>query len=268
MKEIIKILQRDINASMEKGNVPGIAISLIDKDRILWTKGFGFTDRSKSRKVDPDTIFCIGSTTKPITAVAFLRAVQKGIVNLDDLLISCYPEFTINSTYGDDEVNKITFRHLLSHYAGLPHMSLESREFYVNEPTFEDNIKNISDTWLVFKVENRFYYSNLGFNLIAYSLQRISNKSYPEYVRDEIVKPLKMESMVYGKKKAQMNQNCAVGYLGLHEALFTDIITYGSTGVYVSVRDLSNFVMFQLNNGVFNKNQILDKELLDEMRKI
>lgn len=268
MKEIIKTLRRDIIACMEKENIPGIAISLIDKDGILWTEGFGYTERSKSRKVDPDTIFCIGSTTKPITAVAFLKAVQKGIVNLDDKLATYYPEFTINSSYGDDEVDKITFRHLLSHFAGLPHMGLESREFYDKEPSFEDYIKAISDTWLVSETGKKYYYSNSGFSLIAYSLQKISNKSYPEYVRDEIVKPLKMESMVYGKKKAQMNPNCAVGYVGPHEALFTDIITYGSTGVYVSVRDLSNFVMFQLNHGVFNDIQILDKELLEEMRKI
>ena len=268
MEEIVRTLRRDIIAIMKKEDIPGLSISLIDKDGILWTEGFGFTDRSKSRKVDPDTIFCIGSTTKLITAVAFLRAVQKGFVNLDDLLVTYHPEFTINSSYGDDEVDKITFRHLLSHHSGLPHRSPITELFDGNESTFEDSIKSISDAWLISQVGKRYYYSNSGFNLIAYSLQRISSNWYPEYVKGEIVKPLNMKSMVYGKVKAQKNPNCAVGYLGPHEALFTDIITYGSTGVYVSVRDLSNFVMFQLNHGVFNEIQILEKELLEEMRII
>jgi len=268
MKEIIKTLRRDIIATMEKEDVPGLAISLIDKNGIIWTEGFGFIDRSKSRKVDPDTIFSIGSTSKSITAVAFLRAVQKGIISLDDTLVTYYPEFTINSRYGDGEVDKITFRHLLSHYSGFPHRSPITGLFDGNESTFEDSIKSISDAWLVSQVGKQFYYSNSGFNLIAYSLQKISSKSYPEYIKNEIAKPLKMESMVYGKKKAQMKPNCAVGYLGPHEALFTDINTYGSSGVYVSVRDLSNFVMFQLNHGEFNDIQILEKELLEEMRII
>ncbi|MHA2197024.1 MAG: serine hydrolase domain-containing protein, partial [Promethearchaeota archaeon] len=267
MDKVIKRLCNDIKTAMEKGNIPGLAVSLIDKDGILWIEGFGFTDQSKSRKVDPDTIFCIGSTTKPITAVAFLRAVQKGFVNLDDFLISYYPEFTINSTYGANEVNKITFRHLLSHYAGLPHNPL-LREYYVNKPSFEDSISSISETWLVSQVGKNFYYSNSGFDLIAYSLQRICNINYPEYVRDEIIKPLEMNSMVYGKKMAQKNPNCTIGYLGPHEALFTDIVNYGCTGAYVSVKDLSNFVLFQLNNGLFNGKQVLKKELLEEMRRI
>ncbi len=112
MEEIIKTLRRDIMAIMEEEDIPGLAISLINKDGILWTEGFGFTDRSESRKVNPDTIFSIGSTSKSITAVAFLRAVQKGIISLDDRLITYYPEFTINNRYSNDDINKISFRHL------------------------------------------------------------------------------------------------------------------------------------------------------------
>jgi len=271
MEEIIKTLRRDIMAIMEEEDIPGLAISLINKDGILWTEGFGFTDRSESRKVDPDTIFSIGSTSKSITAVAFLRAVQKGIISLDDRLITYYPEFTINNRYSNDDINKISFRHLLSHQAGLgsaaPMRGLGFDGTKVDF-TFEDRIKSISETWLVWPVGKLWYYSNPGIDLVAYVLQRISGKSYPEYVKEEVSKPLNMKSMVYGKKNGLKNPNNAIGYTGSFEAIFSDIYILGSGGVYISVRDLSNFVLFQLNNGKFNENRILKMEFLDEMRTI
>jgi len=270
MKEIIKTLRRDIIAIMKKEDIPGLAISLIDKDGILWTEGFGFIDRSESRKVDPNTIFSIGSTTKSITAVAFLRAVQKGIIGLDDKLVTYYPEFTINSRYGDEEINKISFRHLLSHQAGLgggaPMRGLGFDESKGNF-TFGYRIQSISNTWMVWPVGKLWHYSNPGMDLVAYVLQRISGKSYPEYVKEEVSKPLNMKSMVYGKKNGLKNPNYAVGYGGPFEALFSDIYIIGCAGVYISVRDLSKFILFQLNDGKLNEKRILRRELLDEMRK-
>ncbi|MHA2038723.1 MAG: serine hydrolase [Promethearchaeota archaeon] len=271
MEEIKKLLRKNIVASMKKEDIPGLAISLIDKNGIIWTEGFGFIDRSKSRIVDPDTIFSIGSTTKSITAVAFLRAVQKGIIKLDDKLITYYPEVIINSRYDDDQISKISFRHLLSHKAGLSGAAPMRGLGYDNTEvdfTFEDRIKSISDTWLAWPVDKVWYYSNPGFDLVAYVLQRISGKNYPEYVKEEVSKPLKMKSMVYGKKKGRENPSYAVGYTGSFEALFSDIYILGCAGIYISVRDLSNFVLFQLNNGTFDGKRILRRELLDEMRKI
>jgi CubicO group peptidase (beta-lactamase class C family) len=271
VEEIKKKLRKHIIASMKKEDIPGLAISLIDKNGIIWTEGFGFTDRSKSRKVDPDTIFSIGSTTKSITAVAFLRAVQKDIISLDDKLITYYPEFTINSRFNDDQVGKISFRHLLSHKSGLSGAAPMRGLGYDNmevDFTFEDRIKSISDTWLTWPVDKVWYYSNPGLDLVAYVLQRISGKNYPEYVKEEVSKPLKMKSMVYGKKKGLENPSYATGYTGSFEALFSDIYILGCAGIYISVRDLSNFVLFQLNNGKFDGKRILRKELLDEMRKI
>ena len=86
---------------------------------ILSKRMYGYTDKSKKQAVSIDTIFGLGSTSKTITAVAFLIAQQQGLVKLADPISRYYPEFTVKSRFADDETNKITFRHLLSHRSGL-----------------------------------------------------------------------------------------------------------------------------------------------------
>jgi len=83
MVNIVHELEREIKENMLKEDIPGLAISLIKNDKILWMKCFGFTDRKNSKIVDKNTIFSIQSIGKVFTTVAFLRAVQNGLVKLD-----------------------------------------------------------------------------------------------------------------------------------------------------------------------------------------
>ncbi|MGM0510633.1 MAG: serine hydrolase domain-containing protein, partial [Thermoplasmatota archaeon] len=205
-------LEGYIEAGMKKQNIPGLAISIVGRDGILWSEGFGYTDRTKQREIDSKTLFSIQSTGKTLTAVSFLRAVQKGWVGLDDKLLDHYPEFTIKSRFDTDEVSKITFRHLLSHKAGLTHEAPLGSNYDMGDCTFEEHIESISDTWLRSRVGTEYSYSNLGFDLVAYVLQRKSGKSFPEYVNEELAEPLGIDKLFYDKEEAIAYGNTAVGF--------------------------------------------------------
>jgi len=261
-------LKKEIENAMKKQNILGFAISLIDKTGILWSEGFGYTDHYKTHKVDADTLFSIQSTGKTLTATAFLRAVQKGLVNLDDTLITYYPDFTVNHRFDSDEVSKITFRHLLSHRSGLTHEAPVGSNYDDGDCTFEEHIQSIADTWLLFPVGSHYSYSNLGMDLTAYTLQLISGNSYPEYVRKAIADPLSIKTLIYGKPKAMHHPNVAVGYTGPVPAQFENMIMYGAGCPYISVNDLSKYVLMQLNNGVGASENYLRPDLLKEMRTI
>ncbi|MBU7009566.1 MAG: serine hydrolase [Theionarchaea archaeon] len=266
--KIKKELKKEIENAMRNQKILGFAISLIDKTGILWSEGFGCTDHHKTHKVDTDTLFSIQSTGKTLTATAFLRAVQKGLVNLDDTLITYYPDFTVNHRFDSDEVSKITFRHLLSHRSGLTHEAPVGSNYDDGDCTFEEHIESIADTWLRFPVGSNYSYSNLGMDLVAYTLQLISGNSFPEYVRKEVADPLTMDTLIYGNPKAMHHPNVAIGYTGPVPAHFENMIMYGAGCPYTSVNDLSKYVLMQLNNGVVASEPYLREDLLKEMRTI
>ncbi len=261
-------LEEYIEAGMKEQNIPGLAISIVGKDGILWSKGFGYTDRTKKKRVDSKTLFSIQSTGKTLTAVSFLRAVQKGWIGLDDRLLEYYPEFTIKSRFDTDEVSKITFRHLLTHKAGLTHEAPLGSNYDMGDCTFEEHIESISDTWLRSEVGTEYSYSNLGFDLVAYVLQRESGKSFPEYVKEEVAEPLGIDKLFYDKEEAMAYGNTAVGYSGNFESKFNNMMIYGAGCQYISVDGLSPYVKMQLNNGLVNDEKFLDKGLLYEMRTV
>ena len=117
--DLIKELEKEIQVNMKKNNIPGLTIVLATKDESIWTAGFGYTDRTQKQPVNEETLIGLQSSTKTFTAIAFLRAVQKGLVKLDDKLSDVLPDFSVKNRFENVDIRKISFRHLLSHRSGL-----------------------------------------------------------------------------------------------------------------------------------------------------
>ncbi|MFX0095204.1 MAG: serine hydrolase domain-containing protein [Candidatus Hodarchaeota archaeon] len=272
LRGLISEIKDHITEGMTKFNIPGVSIGIIDKKGIIWAEGFGYTDKTKSREVNPNTLFFIGSLSKAYTATAFLLAVQEGLVKLDDPLIKYYPEFTWNSKFGEGEKEKITFRHLLTHRAGLQHFT------HIREPdgeknyTFEEYIQKISKSWQKYPVGDRhsYSYSNAGYDLVAYTLERITQMKFGDYVKKSIYFPLEMNSSVVGTKKALEIENRAHGHFRHNEYDSGKFIfpCLGAAAQYSSVNDMAKFLMMHLNEGNIGDKKFLDENLLEEMYKI
>ncbi|MCX5644353.1 MAG: serine hydrolase [Phycisphaerae bacterium] len=83
MGQVIDSQRVSIAEKMRKNKIPGVAVALVDRERILWAAGFGYTDTDKKKPVTPETIFSIQSMSKTFTATAVLFAVQDGLLGLD-----------------------------------------------------------------------------------------------------------------------------------------------------------------------------------------
>jgi CubicO group peptidase (beta-lactamase class C family) len=201
-------LKEQLPEYMAQYNVPGLAIALVDGDKLVWAEGFGYTDRTNQTKVTADTLFSLQSISKTYTATGFLIAVEKGLMKIDDPLKKYYPQFTVNSRFGADEADRITFRHLLSHRSGLTH------EGPCDRPCpFADHIRSISETWLRFPVGERFSYSNLGIDLAGYALGLRSGKPFDEFMSEELFRPLGMTSSTFNYKVVANHPSVAKGHI-------------------------------------------------------
>ena len=212
----INWLKEEIPGKIKENNIPGLSITLVTKDEVIFSQGFGYTDQDKAQEVNEDTLLGLQSTSKTFTAIGFLRAVQKGLVGIDDPLIMHYPEFAMKCRFenSQEEIKKITFRHLLSHSAGLVNETTVGGVFDDTDATFDEHIHSIENAWLEYPVGQRKSYANIGLDLVAYTLQRISGKPYPEYMKDAIIEHLGLFSLTFESRLAYKNPNSFKGHVG------------------------------------------------------
>jgi CubicO group peptidase (beta-lactamase class C family) len=264
---IDKLVERErqtIHDAMATNGVEGVAVCLIQEGRPLWVEGFGVTKQGGSR-VDSDTMFSIQSTSKNMTAVAILLAVQQGLLDLDEPIPTYLPKWSVHSRFESVPQDKITLRLLLSHRAGFTHEAPVGNNYDPAFPSFDAHVKSIEQTWLRYPVGERYRYSNLGFDLAGYILQTRTGKPFADWVRDTLFQPLGMHNATFSSDDYEARTNRAIGHLKGYEAvpLRTPLIPSG--GVYISARDMATYALFHLGRGEFQGNTLLERRLWDEM---
>ncbi|MCW4013200.1 MAG: beta-lactamase family protein [Candidatus Bathyarchaeota archaeon] len=265
---LISELESTIPKLMDENKINGYSVAIVGSSGRLWSKGYGYADHALN-PVSSSTRFMIGSLSKAYTATAFLRAVQAGLVGLDDRLIDYYPEFNWKTRYGEDQRGKVTFRHLLTHWAGLQH-NADTRlptGGYCDYPEYMARVKHM---WQKYPVGTRFSYSNIGFDLVAAALQEITGMSFDDWMREQVYKPLGMKTSTTSSVKALKGSDVAWGHFGESEFSYMDTITpqIASGAQYCSVDDMSGFIAMHLNGGIVDGEQYLDPSLLEEVYTI
>ncbi|NHJ86049.1 MAG: beta-lactamase family protein [Asgard group archaeon] len=266
-EELISSFKMKVSKSMNEGGIRGLSAALVKQAGPIWLESFGFTDTSKQQAVDVNTLFGLQSTTKTVTSVVFLLAMQAGLAQLDDPIVKYYPEFKMKSFFGDDEYKKITFRHLLSHMGSLPRGSLLGGCFSRELPgSFEEHIKALNDRWLQNPIGTSFNYSNIGMDLVTYVLERITKKSYPQLVKELLADKLGITYYWTDKERTQY-KNVVTGYLTNYKAHKIDDVGFGCGTAFISLKDQATFVQFLLNKGKHNGETILESKYFELLRE-
>ena len=265
--DVIVELDIEIESTMDQYGLCGISVALIEGNNVVWSKGYGYTDRTQEERVTPDTLFSTQSMGKTFTASAFLIMASRGQIDLDDPIRKHYPEFTVNTRYDpDSEINKITYRRMLSHWAGFPHETTIGNNYDDNPCTYEEHITSISDNWLRSPVGAEYSYSNIGFDLTGYVMGRITGKTYPEAMRETLFKPLGITNATYRIEDA-LKHSFAKGHIGEFQTPTVQVPMLGAGGVYISAHEVAKLVSFHLAKGRVNGEQVIKPELFEEMYK-
>lgn len=177
----------------KEGGSAGIAV--VENGKAIYAESFGMADREKSIPVDKDTVFNIGSVSKVFCAAAIMLLVDEGKVDLNGSVVDYIPEFTM----ADDRYKDITVEMLLDHSSGLPGSS------YTNSTGYKRNLNKPQEILDVLKTANlkhapgeKAMYCNDGFTLAEIIVERVSGKSYADFVQERIFKPLSMDKAGVG----------------------------------------------------------------------
>lgn len=174
------------------------------KGTVLLDKGYGKADYEKATATTKQTKFDIASLTKQFTAVSIMQLEEKKLLNVNDTIDKYLPSFP----YG----NEITIHQLLTHTSGLPQHSTEFdiRKF---RPSYKNFGKEGKDekVKLLFKPGDNFEYSNTGYILLGYIIEKLSGKTLDAYFSENIFKPLNMNNTSFRDANGRI-ENLATGY--------------------------------------------------------
>lgn len=249
-------------------NIPGMAIAVVNNQGILWEAEVGYSTDEKTVAVDSQTLFSLQSISKNVSALAVLKAVQDGLLDLDVPVTRYLPEFTVKSRYEKNPEYKITLRHLLSHRSGLTHNAPVGNRYDNSPHQFEDHVNSISDTWLKYPVGYCFAYSNLGIDLAGYILQKVSGLSFEDYVKTNVLDPLGMKRSTFDTDIILSSSNCAHGHHGEYSSPPVQIPLIAAGGFYSNIEDMAKLVQFHINKGAVKGKQLLSRDLMDQMHSV
>lgn len=174
-----------VRGEMLKQHIPGVALAVIKDRKVIKLKGYGLANVETGLPVTSDTVFKIGSISKPIIAMGIMLLVEKGELSLEDK-VSKFLHQTPES-WGE-----ITVRHLLSHTSGIV------REAPGYDPAKiqpdADVIKTAYELPLNSKPGEKYAYSNAGYFALAEIIRTVSGKPWSEFLTESIFKPLGMTS--------------------------------------------------------------------------
>ena len=242
-----------------KTDAPGIAISIIQNEKLIFKNGYGIADRETKTALNSKTNFNIGSLTKQFTALAILQLAERKKLSLDEHLDKFF--------LGLDKkvAETVTVEELLTHSSGIiDHYELTDtkslKHAHINDVL--NAIQNTDSTYFV--PGSHFRYSNTAYCLLSLIVEKVSGVSYAQYLKKNIFKPLGMKETVVWNEKENI-ENEASGYefdsaansfkkSGANENIFFS--TEGDGGIYTSVDDYLKWFTALQSGKILSKGMI------------
>lgn len=232
---------------------------LVAKDgNILLNKGYGMANFEQNIKNTSQTRFLIGSMTKQFTAMAIMQLEEKGLLSEQDKLSKYIPDFP----HGDE----ITIYNLLTHTSGIKSLN-ELPGFLNMKPEDLQNINTAINFFknqpLDFKPGTQFEYSNSGYLLLGYIVEKVSGMNYESYLNKNIFKPLNMNNTGIGYigKEKMYNSSGYQGYLDVTPVSDEIIVdgVHGAGNLYSTTEDLYRW------NMALDTEKLVSKKTMDKI---
>jgi CubicO group peptidase (beta-lactamase class C family) len=187
MKEKISDL---VNRVIKSHHLAGVAVGVIREFQPYFEAGFGVRSLESKEPVTANSLFHLASISKLFVATAVMQLVEQGNVALDDPLSKHLPYLKIENPFGGE----ITIQHMLSHMSGFP----DATDYHWDMPEYDDEaleryVRSL-DIELLFAPGERFFYSNIAYEVLGNLIAKVSKMPFEEYVKANILEPLEMKT--------------------------------------------------------------------------
>lgn len=247
-------LDKRFQEAIDDAEYLSLSVAIVHDDQIVYAKAFGMADTATDRRATPDTLYRIGSITKIFTALLLAQMRDDGLLRLDDPIGPALgAEFKLpTNPLG---APAITWRHLATHSSGLPRIPTNLT------PKFGDPYNNYSveqmralfdNVMLESPIGSRYSYSNLGFGLLGYGLERVGRQPYDKLLESRILRPLGLHDTCVHipESAADRVARSYIDHDGIVPAEDWELGVLGPAGALASTaNDLARFAIWQLKAG-------------------
>ncbi len=262
-RELESFLDSFVTEKMKNDNIPGMVFVLVKDGEIFLSKGFGFSNLKSKAPMNPkETLVYLASATKPFTAAAVLQLAGKGKLDLHRDVNTYLEQFKVDNNFPQP----VTLAHLLTHTAGFDDKNIG---YIAHHQSGQQEMREYLAANLpprVMPAGQFSSYSNHGFGLAGYLVERVSGLSYAQYVEENIFNPLAMiDSQVSLPLSPDKQKRLAVGYdydyrvggLVPCDLGYRNIPPAGS--ITTTAADMANFMTAILQKGRFNETVLLEE---------
>lgn len=248
-----------LQSKYDKGNIPGFAVAVVNKDKIVFSKGYGTS--GSNQELTANTPFAIASLSKAFTALAIMQLVESGKINLDAPVSEYYPSFPLESS-------RITVRQLLNQTSGLSDTFFPEMQYYQQPQDLDASIQRIRGLKSEKELAGKFHYHNPNYQILARIVELVSKQSYADYLAKSIFEPLGMTQT----KNAALTKdfytsaggNIAEGYnfiFGIPRKMKElNWFVEGSAGITSTTNDMAKWLTLFVNKGKENGVRLLKPE--------
>jgi D-alanyl-D-alanine carboxypeptidase len=273
------------------GTPPGMSLVVVKNDSIVYSKGFGWADKPHQIRATPETVYHWFSITKIATAIAIFQLQEQGKLQLDDSVTKFLPFFKVK--YPSTTSQTITIRKLLNHTSGLSDPGFRLLRWVHYEGNLPLNQTELVEkvlpkySKLAFEPDDYTAYTNLGYMVLGAIIEKVTNQTYENYIRQNILEPLGMKhtDFIYTKEMEPFEAAGAHPIFDI-QTLFIPYVkgpvvreTSGnhiwfkrfyndqtpSSGLIGSATDAARLAMAYLNNGELNGRLILSEQSVTTM---
>ncbi len=286
LRPVPQELDAAIRQQMEAAKLPSVTVELLKGKQVIFAKGYGLANVEEKRAATPDSLYQVASVSKLATATAVMRLYEQGGFQLDDDIDRSLPFPVRNPRFPDVP---ITFRMLLAHTSSLddgpaygasytlgqsedPTVPLDEflREYLTSSGRFYAADKNFTQA----KPGTQYVYSNVGYGLLGYLVERISGRPFDEYCRQQVFEPLGMPATRWFNRQVDKSRMAMPYGYDMLRRRFTPLgyygfATYPDGMLKTSVNEFGRLLFVYINGGQTPEGrQILRPETVQEMLRV
>lgn len=247
-----------VQREMKKWQIPGVAVSVVKDGKVIVCKGYGTTELNGKNKVDEQTLFQIASNSKAFTGTALAMLDVSKKISLDDKVKKWIPYFDLKEQYA---ANEATVKDMLCHRIGFQTFQSDFLNWNCNLSR-TDVIKAMKTVTPVNSFRYKYGYCNSAFLVAGEVIKAATDTSWDDFIQHRFLNPLNMNRSSTRYEKIATDKNAAKPYTILNDKIelldYANIDNIGPAASMNScVKDLSNWLLCQLDSGKLNGKQVI-----------
>ena len=240
-------LETAIANKMTQYNMPGVSIAIVKNEKLVYLESFGYADKEANELASNDNLWRIASVSKPITAVAIFKLVQEGKLTLDQKVFG--DNGVLGNDYGEvppgSNKDLISVRHLIDHKSGWTNIPDDPMFLDVSLTQAQLITDLLTNRVLTDTPGEIFYYSNFGYCVLGRVIEKVTQKTYEEYVQKTILSPMGITEMKIGGNTLAERFTNEVKYYQIESSPYLMNVTRMDShgGWIASAKDLAKFMV-------------------------